>query len=440
MAKRSTWDVPLPRGWRKRVCSAVIHTFSLAATAMTATRGWAARHASSRVRLLAELERKEQELALARAELRLKDARMARVPGQARPHYAPVERLEIVELRALQGWSLQQTADRFLLSPVTVSSWMRRLDEQGPAALVQPAVPLNKYPDFVTHVVQQLKLKCPMLGYGKIAHCLCREGLHLGTSTVSRMLRRAAPPVPEPVREKRHRPVERIVADHPHHAWHCDLTTVPTSMGMWTSTIPFWHRLRWPFCWWLVVLADQFSARILKIAVFRRQPTSRELRAVVERAAEEAGVFPEHVITDMGQPFRRRGFRGWCRRMGARPLFGRLGQHGSLPFIERVVLTIKRECTTRMTVPFGERAMRREVELYASWYNGTRPHERLRGATPDEVCRGATPASTRARFEPRPGWPVDARHDARRVGGIAVDVRYLGGRRHLPIVTLTCVA
>jgi len=434
MVKRSDWRATLPAGWPKRVKSAVIHTMSLAAATMTATRGWASRQASSRVRLLAELERKEQALALATNELRLKDARMLRVPAPSRPHYAPVERLEILELKALHGWSVEQTADRFGVSPATVSNWMRRLEEEGPAALVQAPVPLNKYPDYVTHIVQQLKLKCPMLGYGKIARFLWRAGLELGTSTVSRMLRRAAAPEPEPTRDRSHRPVKRVVAEHPHHAWHCDLTEVPTSMGLWTSTRPFAHRLRWPFCWWLVVLADQFSARILEIEIFRRQPSAAEVRAVVDRAIAQVGVVPEHMITDMGRPFRR-GFRGWCLRKGVQPLFGRLGQYGSLPFIERVVLTIKRECTTRLMVPFSARAMRRELQLFKDWYNGMRPHDRLGGATPDERCRGAAAAGNRERFEPRPGWPAD-HVTARRVGRLALDVRFVEGRRHMPVVTL----
>ena len=28
-------------------------------------------------------------------------------------------------------------------------------------------------------------------------------------------------------------------------------------MGIWTSTLPFSLTQRWPFCWWVAVLADQ---------------------------------------------------------------------------------------------------------------------------------------------------------------------------------------
>ncbi len=54
---------------------------------------------------------------------------MARIPAQHRPHYQPTERMAALELRAARGWSLRQTASVFLLSQVTLASWMKRLDE-----------------------------------------------------------------------------------------------------------------------------------------------------------------------------------------------------------------------------------------------------------------------------------------------------------------------
>ncbi len=447
MSKHGYRSVPLPAAWPKHVHSAVLHAISLAAAALTATRGWAADQRSSLVRLRAENERLEQEMAQLREELRLKDARLSRVPAHERPHYPSVERLAILELRAARGWSVRQTAQRFHLSPVTLSNWMRRLDEHGPDALVRSPVPLNKYPDYVAHVVQQLKVLCPTFGYGKIAHVFGREGLQLGTSTVQRMIRRVVVPGPEPDRARRANPMKKVIARHPHHAWHCDLTTVPTSMGFWTPALPFGAAQRWPFCWWLVVLADQFSARILRLAIFRNQPTTGEVQAIVARAIEEAGVVPRYLITDKGSQFRDRLLRGWCKRRGIRHVFGALGQFGSIPFIERLILTIKLECTTRFLFPFSRSAARKELALFAAWYNRMRPHERLRGATPDELHAGDKPFRERARFEPRARWPRDARSvSPHSTSGaccgarLALHVRYLEGRKHLPIVKLERVA
>ncbi len=449
MSKNGYRSVPLPAGWSKHVKAAVLHTISLAAAALTATRAWAADHRSTRVRLRAELDRIEQELELVREELRLKDERLSRVPAALRPHYPPVERLAILALRAARGWSVGQTAARFHLSPGTLSNWMRRLDDKGPEALVQSAVPLNKYPDYIARVVQELKLLCPSFGYGRIAHVLGREGLRLGTSTVQRMMRRVVPPEPEPAPEpaKRGNQRENVIALHPHHVWHCDLTTVPTSMGFWTPALPFGLAQRWPFCWWLVVLADQYSARILGVASFRNPPAAEDVQAVVAQAIAEAEVAPDNLITDKGPQFRDHMLRDWCRHRGIHHRSGSLGQFGSIPFIERVIQTVKKECTRRILFPFSHSGARKELSLFATWYNGIRPHQRLVGATPDERRSGVNAFLERVRFEPRArmfrgaGCASTRSFDGESCGSrLALQVGYLEGRKHLPIVALRRVA
>jgi transposase InsO family protein len=196
--------------------------------------------------------------------------------------------------------------------------------------------------------------------------------------------------------------------------------------------LPFGLAQRWPFCWWLVVLADQFSARILRLASYRKQPTPEQVRAIVARAVDEAGVVPGYLITDKGPQFRDHGVRGWCELKGVGHRSGSLGQFGSIPFIERLILTIKKECTRRILFPFSRSAARKELALFTTWYNRMRPHERLGGATPDEIHDGAEPFWKRARFEPRVRRPRGAR--------LALYVHYLEGRKHLPIVTLRRVA
>lgn len=238
---------------------------------------------------------------------------------------------------------------------------------------------------------------------------------------MQRMTRRGVAPEPEPVREVPIRPMKKVIARYPHHAWHCDLTTIPTAIGFWTPSSPFGLTQRWPFCWWLVVLADQFSAKILGVAVFPKQPTTGEVRALLNRAVTEVGVAPDYLITDKGHQFRDRQLRGWCRESGIRHRFGALGQFGSIPFIERLIRTIKDECTTRLMFPYSWRSARKELRLYADWYNGVRPHERLHGDTPEEV-HDRVPRVERANL---------------RLGDqSALRVRFVDGRKHLPIVAL----
>jgi len=123
-----------------------------------------------------------------RGNFRSKDARMKRVDPQKRSYYVPTERMAILELRAAQAWSVQQTVETFLVTAATSAAWMRRVDEEGPHALVQVREPVNKFPDFARYAVQRLKALCPNLGKVKLAEMLCRAGLHLGTATVGRIL------------------------------------------------------------------------------------------------------------------------------------------------------------------------------------------------------------------------------------------------------------
>lgn len=92
--------ITLPRGWPGRVKSAMLHVISLAQYATAVTRSWAVNSPIARVRLKAENDRLRQHVALFTEEIRIKDARMKSIAPHKRPHYAPTERLSILELRA----------------------------------------------------------------------------------------------------------------------------------------------------------------------------------------------------------------------------------------------------------------------------------------------------------------------------------------------------
>ena len=79
MSDPSPPDLPLPSGWPRNVKSAVLHVISLAQYAIVATRGWAADALNPRARQAAEDDRLTQEIQLLREELRIKDARVAKI-------------------------------------------------------------------------------------------------------------------------------------------------------------------------------------------------------------------------------------------------------------------------------------------------------------------------------------------------------------------------
>jgi putative transposase len=433
--------LPLPRGWPRRVRSAAVHAISLADLAFTKTLSWAADSINSRLHLQAERERLRREISLLREEIRIKDLRMEQIEPHRRPYYPPTARLAILELRAARGWSLAQTARTFLVSPLTVASWTGRLEEEGPDSLLRLPVPVNRFPDFVAYLVRRLQTLCPSLGKVKIAQVLARAGLHLAPTTVRRMVEAPRPPNP---RVAPRAVVRVLTARHPNHVWHVDLTTVPTALGFWIPWVPIARAQVWPFCWWVALVMDHFSRRVMRFAVYRTEPSSVAIQGFLEGVFRRVRQQPQHFISDQGGQFTARGFLRWCRRRGIGHRFGAVGKYGSLAVIERCIRTLKNECTRRLIlVPYRPAKFRRELELYCSWYNGHRPHSRLRGATPDEVYHGRRWASRAPRFEPRPLWPRRSRCASPQTlvrghpgVGLEIEVQRYARRQHLPIVSV----
>jgi putative transposase len=372
--------------------------------------------------------------------IRIKDARMKRVEAQKRPHYGPTERMAILELRAARTWSTQQTAETFLVAAATIASWMQRVDEEGSHALVQVREPVNKFPDFVRYAVQRLKALCPNLGKVKIAELLCRAGLHLGATTVGRILKEAPRPKP---REATQTTGRVVTAKAPNHVWHIDLTAVPTGSGLWVPWLPFALRQCWPFCWWLAVVIDHYSRRAMAFAVFSRRPSSLAVRGFLGRAIARAKATPKYLICDKDTIFWCEDFKRWCRRKGIRPRYGAVGQHGSIAVVERFIKTLKDEATRRIQIPQHRTDFRWKVDRFFTWYNQSRPHMTRGGRTPNEVYFRLRPANRRPRIEPRPRWPRSSPCAKPRtlVAGqpgdrLTLAVDFHMGKRHLPIVSL----
>ncbi len=422
--------IRLPDQWSKHVKSGVLNAISLASVALSYARG----RGTGQARLRAGLDQATTEVALLGEELAIKDGRWERAPQRRRPHYVPTSRLRILQLRAARGWTLEETARVFLIDIQTLSEWIRRVDEPGERPLVQTVEPVNRYPDFVRLLVQQLKALFPAMGHARIAQVLGRAGLRLGVTTVRRFAGDATGPEDqgsEPESTNR-RPV---IARYPGHTWHLDLTAVPTRAGLWVPWLPFSLPQRWPFCWCVAVLVDQFTRACVGFAVFRAAPSSQQIQQFLDRAVRRSKQKPRYILSDRGTQFFCKSFKAWAKRRDIRPRYGRLGEVAGICIIERFILSLKQECTRRLLVPLSEQTLRRELELYATWYNEVRPHTTLDGRTPKEM-REDRPPPPHHRFETRPHW----RSGATWARELRLDVRYFEGRKHLPIIELRRVA
>ena len=147
------------------------------------------------------------------------------------------------------------------------------------------------------------------MGKVRIAQTLARAGLHLGATTVGRMLKGGEEtadlsPVGPSCREglSETPSVENVAAgdepglsgrgDRPvgvlagHGAGgHAQQSDGMLSSGM--SWMPFSLAQSWPFCWWVAIVVDHFSRRVMGFAAFKQQPTSEAVRAFLGLRAGE---------------------------------------------------------------------------------------------------------------------------------------------------------
>jgi len=429
-------SIPLPRHWPKHVNSSLLHVIALAHFAIVQVRSWCVNSPIARVRLAGKCDRLTAEVAMLREELRIKDARMARIAPSHRPHFPAVERLAILQLMTARGWSACQAGRHIMVTPTTITSWLRRSDDPG---LVHTAVPVNRFPEFVALSVQRLRALCPHMGKVRLANMLARAGLHLGATTVGRMLDRP-PSAPEPSLLAA-TSGRTVTAKYPNHVWNVDLTLMPTSAGFRTPWLPFSLPVRWPFCWWIALVADHFSRRTIGFAVFRKEPSAKQITEVLERAVQRIGQAPKHTITDRGVQFGN-PYVEWCRQRNVKPRFGAVGKHGSIALIERFIRSMKDEGLRRMLVPLSLATMRAALSRYFLWYDTCRPHQSLGGATPAEVWEKIVPANEGGRLEPRARYPDSAPCAAprvpvaRRCSSLTVKVEFLEGDPNLPVVEI----
>ena len=133
-----------------------------------------------------------------------------------------------------------------------------------------------------------------------------------------------------PFEEEEPEKVRVVTARYPDHVYHVDLTVVPTAAGFWVSWLPYsWIQI-WPFCWWIAAVVDHFSRKVIGFAVFKKKPSSFEVRSFLGRAFKKAGRAPRHIIMDRDKIFDCEAFKQWCKRRELRPRYGAVGKYGSV--------------------------------------------------------------------------------------------------------------
>ncbi len=115
-----TSEIPLPKGWTALTLRTILHVIAFARIVILNAHNWPDGPECDGLRLRCENNRLQSEVNMLREELAIKDARFARLDPKKRPHYLPTERLEILSLRAMRGWSTEQVAKRFHATTQTI--------------------------------------------------------------------------------------------------------------------------------------------------------------------------------------------------------------------------------------------------------------------------------------------------------------------------------
>ena len=428
-------DIPIPEVWPPLIRKAILHAMALARYTMLGVHAHIHSGDSWDLRMASEVQRRDDEIAMLREELRITQTRLDKIPARNRPHFQRHERLAVLALKAARGWNLKQAAKAFALCPETIARWMSELETYGADSLVQTPEPIDKYPEFVAAIAARMTSVASCLGRRKIAEYFARSGLHLAATTIGRHLkqkgRKPQHPTPPPDDGAAEAASRTIKSRRPNHTWLVDLTTVPIGKGFWCPWSPLSLPQVWPFCYWVCIILDHFSRRIVGFALFRKQPTSREVTDAVEAAIVRAGKTPKYIITDKGTQFfavnarpenrKQHHYAQWCKAHRIKPRFGAVGKYGSIAIIERFMRTLKDECTRRILVPYGFDHMRDELGAFITWYNEHRPNMALDARTPGEVYDHAAPAPKLCVL-PRSKAPP-----------LKLTVSFFADRRHLPI-------
>jgi transposase-like protein len=150
------------------------------------------------LRLLVQRDHAFSETDLREREAAILRAQRQGLPPHRRPNYKPAQRLAILQLRRLRGWSIGKTAEHFVVHRNTIRAWIRAAEGKGRPSLLDRAVVWNRIDEAIRWAVHELRRLCPepVFGTRSIARQILRTSVQISRSTVQRVLREPKPSGP----------------------------------------------------------------------------------------------------------------------------------------------------------------------------------------------------------------------------------------------------
>ena len=377
-------------------------------------RGRAAASASPVVRTLAGRDEEAWKLAIREREIGVFRRRLEAMPAHKRPHVVPEDRFEVLQLMRLRGLSVEQVAERYVLHPNTIRGWIKQFRTGRDVGAFFGKAPFNKIGDAGRWLVHEIRRLCPEREFGtrSIAMEIVRAGIQLSRSSVQRILREKKPAAPIPSKAATAKDTAMVEPHHilrpekPNRTWHMDLATIDF----------LWVRF------YVAVVLDGFSRKLLGLRVFRDAPTSMDMWRLVKECIFEFGA-PRFLVTDHGCQFRA-WFRRLVEKRGIALVKGRIRSCTFNGKAERAIKSFR--LWQRLTL-FSWKTdwIQRKLDVYRAWHNSCRPMWILGERTPDEVYAGKDfPEAENCRV----GDPTITRITAKR--------KHYGGDHHLPVLEI----
>ena len=141
--------------------------------------------------------------------------------------------------------------------------------------------------------------------------------------------------------------------------------------------------------YWVMVVLDQFTRRIIGFGVQRIAVDGPALCRMFNTATARSGI-PKRVSTDNDPLFEFHRWKANLRILNIDEVKTVPFVPVSHPFVERLIGTIRREYLDHMMF-WGQRDLERKLAVFQSYYNTERVHSSLDGKTPEEHAGGQAP-------------------------------------------------
>ncbi|MEM1185337.1 MAG: hypothetical protein AAGI53_10090, partial [Planctomycetota bacterium] len=246
---------------------------SLLMCAATTARARMLAHSSPLVTVMGQWDNTFSDAALLERELTVFRSQRHRKPAKHRPHYAPEERAEILQVMRLRGWSAKQAGQRFVVHPNTIRNWQRAVEDKLRAERMLGNPPWNRLHEGVRWLIHELRRTFPEPEFGTrtIARHVMRAGIRASRTTIRRVLQEEEPrnSHKHTLRHRRTKAPSHVQHPNaPHQVWHLDITTLRV----------LWKHVE------IAAIVDGFTRKIIALKAFGHRPSSGDLAELVEDA------------------------------------------------------------------------------------------------------------------------------------------------------------